>query len=68
MHLQDVEKLEHEDLVIYWFGDEKREDVVGVCFRPCVTNIANQSLAESMVLANEALTDEVYNMDSPEDL
>lgn len=60
--MTDVEKRYADDLVIYWFGDDKRKDVVGVCFRPCVTNIANQSLAESMVLANEVLADEVEKM------
>lgn len=51
LHITDVERIESQDMVIYWLGDAKSDRQFGVCFRPCITNIANQGVAESVALA-----------------
>jgi hypothetical protein len=59
MIITDIEKIEHEDMIIYWLGDDESDDNLGVAFRPCVANIANQGQAESvafaLVLAGDAV-------------
>jgi hypothetical protein len=57
--LTDVELIEHEDLIVYWLGDDTKEDQIGVAFRPCVANIANQGAAESVALSLSLANDMV---------
>jgi len=46
-------------LAVYWMGDEKNPRQFGVAFPGGYFNIARQSLAESLALSNEVLTDAV---------
>ena len=50
---------ERSGLAIYWFGTQKDKRQVGVCFDDGNFNIHNQGLAESLVFANDLLTDMV---------
>jgi len=49
-------------VAVYWFGTEQEPHQYGVCFPGAVFNIARQSLAESLALANDVLTDAVDTM------
>lgn len=43
-------------IAIYWFGTAEKPKQFGVCFEGAVFNIARQSLAESMAIANDVLS------------
>lgn len=51
-----------DGMAVYWFGDAETLHQYGVCFEDGYFNIARQSLAESLCLANEVLTDAVEEM------
>ncbi|MFA6358570.1 MAG: hypothetical protein WCY09_07945 [Candidatus Omnitrophota bacterium] len=46
-------------VAVYWMGDNANPKQFGVCFPGEMFNIARQSLAESLSLANDMLTDAV---------
>ncbi len=50
-------------VAIYWMGDEKNPKQYGVCFPGDYFNIARQSLAESLALANDVLSDAVDHLE-----
>jgi hypothetical protein len=56
--------MEGDVVAVYWFGDEQEPRQYGVCFPGVVFNIARQSLAESLALANDVLTDAIDTMES----
>lgn len=60
MFITDTE--ERDGMAVYWFGDSPRPKQFGICFEGTYFNIARQSLAESLCLANEVLTDAVEEM------
>ena len=47
---------EDKTVAVYWFGDEREPCQFGVCFPGPTFNIARQSVAESLALANEVIT------------
>jgi hypothetical protein len=65
MFITDTQECKDPILAVYWFGDEKQPRQVGVCFEGSFFNIARQSLAESLVLANDVLTDMIDDIEPP---
>lgn len=60
--INHVERCEKEKLVVYWLSDGKDPCYVGVAFRPCRVNIANQSAAESVALALSVVGKQVESL------
>ena len=60
-HITGTQIVDAEDKVVavYWFGDEQELRQYGMCFPGTFFNIARQSLAESMSLANDVLADAI---------
>lgn len=64
--INHVERCEKEKLVVYWLSDGQDPCYIGVAFRPCRVNIANQEAAESVALALSVVSRQVESVQHSE--